>query len=126
MTEVNMAQLAQTKAAVTGAPVAGSNFWNPENINKIITGIRELMAEYQKLRGIMPVQPSNGDQRVHDIPQTSDMQRPQQQGISMQQVTAFAKQFCDQLDAQGYGDKRPIDVLNAFPYTIKQIRGMIP
>jgi len=52
--------------------------------------------------------------------------QPASDGITMPQVTSFAKQLCDQLSGQGYADKTVLEVLSSLPYTIKQIRERIP
>ena len=130
MTQIGMVDLANTQTAIgaiSNAPAAGSS-WTPQHINQIITGIKDLMVEYQKLKGITA---GNGADQV--MPQTdpggrvSDMQTALPGDVvTTQKAIEFGKRLCDQLEGQGFGDKTLLDVLTAFTFTIRQIKGMLP
>ena len=118
---VNIDQLGAVKPAVL--PSAGNDFWTPQNINMIIKGVGELLAQYTKLKG------GGGNNDVMDSSRENVARAPLQAAtpvITMQQVLGIGKQFCVNLEAQGYGDNTILQVLEKLPFTIKQIKELIP
>lgn len=112
--KVGLEQLGQG-AGIPGS-VGGDNFWSPKNIQEVIKGIGGLLEQYKLLKaGGIGVNPDQGV-----------LSSPGQPGITMVQVTSFGKQLLDNLISQGYGDKTPLNVLEGFNVTIKQLKGMIP
>jgi len=120
---ISYGQLAQ-QPGISAPGSAAGGFWTPDNILKVISGVKELMGEYQKLKGIMPgAEPGDNGQAM--IPAHSDMQRTQPPGITMPQVRDFAVKVCENLEAQGFGDKSALEVLTAFSFKISEIKRMI-
>ena len=119
---VNIDQLGAVKpSGILSA--GGDNFWTPQNINMIIKGVGELLSQYQKLKG------GGGNNDVMDSSRENVARVPLQAAapvITMQQVLGIGKQFCENLEAQGYGDKTILQVIEQVPLTIKQIKGLLP
>lgn len=114
-----------------GKPIAGAlsaqsgSFWTPANIKQIIDGMTTLMNAYNRMR--------SGQGGNNDVMDNSDaIRQPVQQGapaapgVTMPQVLALGKQICTNLETQGYGDSTILQVLEKFPFTIKQLKGMLP
>ena len=98
------------------------SIWTPKNIQQIITGIKDLLGEYQKLRGITTGSAGNPIQ-----PQPSAMLGEQPKippnVVTTPMIKDFVLRFCDTMIQQGNGEKRIGEVLDELPYTISQIRG---
>lgn len=98
----------------------GGSMWTPKNIQQIITGIKDLLKEYQNLKGAFgggnPVQPQStallGEQPK--IPPNV---------VTTPMIKDFVLRFCDTMIQQGNGEKKIGEVLDELPYTISQIRG---
>ena len=126
MTQVSLPQLQQAAGAAGSAAgaAAGGNFWTPQNLGQIISGIKDLMMEYQKMKAMLggsePTLESSGRA-------PSDMIPPQRSnGVTMPQLLGFVKSVLTNLEQQGMGDKTILEVLQATPYTVNQIKGMMP
>lgn len=122
MPNVTLAELSKGKAGVS--PSGG--LWTPGSIKEIITAITDLLKQAKLLQGN-----SGGDQSV--MSSRPDVLGPgaqpaqaQQTAITMPQLLSLGKQLCDQLMTQGFADSTIIEVLQKTPYTIKQIRELLP
>ncbi len=131
MPQVGIEQIGQATKGMVGfgqpAQQAGG-FWTPQNITQIITGIKDLMTEYNRMRGLMGGDEQqvmdNGAQPIGDM-QPPARSQPQPDAITMNQVKDFAQRLIGELERQGYGDKTVLQVLEGFPFTISQIKGMV-
>lgn len=133
MPGVTLAEIAKIK---TGAAATGGNLWTPDRINEIVSNIRGLVKEAMAMRqglvglGIGQVQaeaqaPGPNDPRADSLGQGQQLVGPGQ-GVTMPQLGVMVKGILTNLEAQGYGDKTPFEVLQSVTLTIRQIKGMIP
>lgn len=116
-----MPQIGIEQLGGNSATPGGGSMWTPKNIGQIITGIKDLMKEYQNLKGVI----SGGNNQ----PQTQDLlgspAKIPPNVVTTPMLKDFVQRFCDTMIQQGNGDKKVGDVLNELPYTISQIRGFL-
>ena len=121
MAGVKIDQLGIVKPSAFG--VAGdSNFWTPNNIKEIISGVTQLFAQYVKLKGGAVNDDVMDNSRQSVLPAPSPAAAPV---ITMAQVLSIGKQLCTNLEGQGYGDNTILEVIQKVPLTIKQIKGLL-
>ena len=113
MTQVGIEQIGG--AATPG----GGSIWTPKNIGQIIGGIKDLLHEYQKLKGIGgDNQPGGSDLQLNPPKIPANV-------VTTPMVKDFLQRFCDTMIQQGNGDKKIGEVINELPYTLAQIREFI-
>lgn len=117
-------ELAKLKSG-TAKVAGGGGFWTPENINAIVKNVRGLLQEYNAMRGGAAI-PRADEELAQGPPGPGQQLTAQGQGVTMPQLYGFAKQVLTNLEGQGYADKTPFEVLQAFTLTIRQLKGMIP
>lgn len=108
MTQINMDQLGVVKTPLPGS----SSFWTPQNVGEIIKGIKDLIIEYQKMKGII------GNQQAEPMAAPSN-------AVTTSMIQEFIKRFFDELIKQGNGDMKISQVIEELPYTVKQLRALI-
>lgn len=112
------------KVVAAAAAAGGGSFWTPQNIRGIIQDIAALMAQYHNLKNLAggvnnEVLESQHDSGPHPV-------NPSAPAITMAHVIALGKQVCDNLEKQGHGDKTILQVLEQVPFTVKQLKAMLP
>ena len=115
----------EVKAVVGAATAAagGGSFWTPENIRGIIHEITALMAQYQGMKKLAGGANSEVLESQHDSGPRPVSSAP---AITMAHVIALGKQVCDNLEKQGHGDKTILQVLEQVPFTVTQLKAMLP
>lgn len=127
MATVTLDELGKLKGGAGKVPGGGGGgLWTPENINNIVKNVRGLLQEYNAIRtGAAVPRPDQGEV-YQGGPGPGQQVTAPGQGVTMPQLYAFAKQVLTNLEAQGYADKTPFEVLQRFNVTIRQLKGMIP
>ena len=94
---------------------ANAGLFSPQGIKQfkdIVEGIRAMLQEAKELQQ-PKAQVSSGDNTTPN------------NGITKDQLFAFARQFLDSMIAQGYGNKTISEAIDSIPFTVSQIRGYL-
>lgn len=126
MAVFTLEELAKLKGGAAKVAGGGGGFWTPENINTIVKNVRGLLQDYNAMRGGGAVARADQGELTQGPPGPGQQLTAPGQGVTMPQLYSFAKQVLTNLETQGYADKTPFEVLQAFTLTIRQLKGMIP
>ena len=112
MAKIDIRDIQQSSARINPDTPAFPNtgFFSPQGIKQfkdIIEGIKEMLQQAKELKS-NPTEPPD-----------------RKNNLDTNQLIEFGKHFLDSMIQQGYGNKSLAETIDAIPFTINQIRGLI-